>query len=175
MNLMMKQSLFSTRKRWIKGRLIARQPSERRSNAARYDPNSPVRRGQGLVEFALILPVVALIIFGALDLGRAFYASITVTNAAREGARAYTRLQVSQRSTASTVVREAVEREIIAAGLDTNLVPALTLDCESGTFPNCGGDAYMRVTVVYNFDLLMLGWLFPNTIPLRRSVEMMVP
>ena len=44
------------------------------------------RRGQGLVEFAFVLPVFLLIFAGTLDLGRVFYAQISLANAAREGA-----------------------------------------------------------------------------------------
>ncbi len=44
------------------------------------------RTGQSVVEFALILPILLLIIMGALDLGRAFYMKIAVINSAREGA-----------------------------------------------------------------------------------------
>lgn len=44
-------------------------------------------RGQGLVEFALLLPVLLLILFGLFDFGRAIFAYNTVSNAAREGAR----------------------------------------------------------------------------------------
>jgi Flp pilus assembly protein TadG len=43
-------------------------------------------RGQSLVEFALILPVFLVFLAAALDLGRVFYANITLNNAAREGA-----------------------------------------------------------------------------------------
>ena len=43
------------------------------------------RRGQALVELAIILPVMLLLLLGALDLGRVFYAQITITNAAKEG------------------------------------------------------------------------------------------
>jgi hypothetical protein len=44
-------------------------------------------RGQSLVEFALILPILAFLIFGLLDLGRAVYVYNTLANAARAGAR----------------------------------------------------------------------------------------
>ena len=44
-------------------------------------------RGQSLVEFALILPIFLLFVFGVLDLGRAVYAYHTISNAAREAAR----------------------------------------------------------------------------------------
>jgi hypothetical protein len=44
-------------------------------------------RGQGLVEFALILPVFLLALFGIFDVGRAVYVNSTLSQAAREGAR----------------------------------------------------------------------------------------
>lgn len=44
-------------------------------------------QGQALVEFALILPVLALLFLGAVDLTRAFYYYIVLENATREGAR----------------------------------------------------------------------------------------
>jgi hypothetical protein len=45
-------------------------------------------RGAAAVEFALVLPVLLLIIFGIIDFGRMLTAKITLTEAAREGARA---------------------------------------------------------------------------------------
>ncbi len=43
-------------------------------------------RGQSLTEFALILPILALIMIGAADLGRAYYTKVTLANAARVAA-----------------------------------------------------------------------------------------
>lgn len=40
-----------------------------------------------MVETALLLPILMLLVMGSSDLGRVFYYSIAVTNAAREGAR----------------------------------------------------------------------------------------
>jgi Flp pilus assembly protein TadG len=45
------------------------------------------RRGQALVEFALVLPILLLMIFGIVDAGRLIYTYNTVSNAARDGAR----------------------------------------------------------------------------------------
>ena len=45
-------------------------------------------RGAAAVEFALLLPVVFLIIAGIVDFGTVFFTKIELTNAAREGARA---------------------------------------------------------------------------------------
>jgi len=44
-------------------------------------------RGSVAVEFALLLPVLLLLIFGVIDFGRAINDQITLTQAAREGAR----------------------------------------------------------------------------------------
>jgi hypothetical protein len=44
-------------------------------------------RGQSLVEFALTLPILLLIIFGLIDLGRAVFISNSLAEAARDGAR----------------------------------------------------------------------------------------
>jgi len=45
------------------------------------------RSGQAVVEFALVLPVFMLLLFGAIEFGRAYYDLHLLTNAAREGAR----------------------------------------------------------------------------------------
>jgi hypothetical protein len=47
----------------------------------------PRDRGAAAVEFALLLPVLLLLLFGIIDFGRAINAQITLTQAAREGAR----------------------------------------------------------------------------------------
>ena len=44
-------------------------------------------KGQALVEFTLLLPIFLLLLFAIIDFGMGFYSWITVTNAAREGAR----------------------------------------------------------------------------------------
>ncbi len=46
-----------------------------------------VPRGQSTVEFALSVPLLLLLLFGVVDLGRVFQAYVTVYHAAREGAR----------------------------------------------------------------------------------------
>ena len=43
-------------------------------------------RGQSLVEAAIVMPVFLLLVLGAVDFGRAFSASLTVENAARQAA-----------------------------------------------------------------------------------------
>ena len=46
------------------------------------------KRGQALVEFALVVPLFLLLLFGILEGGSVIYTKLIVTEAAREGARA---------------------------------------------------------------------------------------
>jgi len=55
---------------------MARKPSVRQES-----------RGQALVEFALVLPVVVLLIFGIVDVGRAVFTYNTLSEAARQASR----------------------------------------------------------------------------------------
>jgi Flp pilus assembly protein TadG len=45
------------------------------------------RRGQSLVEFALVVPIFILMLFGLVDMGRLVHANSALSQAAREGAR----------------------------------------------------------------------------------------
>lgn len=45
------------------------------------------QKGQGLVEFALMLPILLLVILGTIEFGRIFLIYATVSNGAREGSR----------------------------------------------------------------------------------------
>jgi len=46
------------------------------------------RRGTALLELALVMPILAALLLGVLDFGRIYAEQLTVTAAAREGARA---------------------------------------------------------------------------------------
>jgi hypothetical protein len=80
---------------WLTGGGTAGEPlgSPRASVGAspRYNP----QRSQALIEFALISPVLLLLLFGIIDVGRAVFYYDTLGHAAREGAR--TAVQASNR------------------------------------------------------------------------------
>ena len=48
------------------------------------------RRGQSLVEFALILPIIMLLMIGVFDLGRVVFVNNSLSDGARDAARAAT-------------------------------------------------------------------------------------
>jgi Flp pilus assembly protein TadG len=74
-------------------------------------------RGQGLVEFALVLPVALILLLAVFDVGRAVFLYNGLTNAAREGAR----LAVVNQDTSLIVQR--VEDMTIAGELSNSGTP----------------------------------------------------
>ena len=122
-------------------------------------------RGQELVELAILVPVLLLISFGVLDMGRLFHASITITNAAREGARYGT-----FDPTDVTGIFNATNAEAQSSGINLS-GSTISVSCPQG----CGSGLAVRVTINYPFQLIM-GLVFPDpNIALVRSAEMMAP
>jgi Flp pilus assembly protein TadG len=75
-------------------------------------------RGANLVEFALVLPLLLLILAGVVDFGYAFHDYIIITNAAREGARVASRLpcrtgDATQRAALDAAIRSAVNADAV--------------------------------------------------------------
>jgi hypothetical protein len=68
-------------------------------------------RGAAAVEFALVVPLLILLVFGIIEFGMAFKDSLTVASATRTGARTASALPRSASFHTATVdaVREAVE------------------------------------------------------------------
>ena len=134
---------------------------------------------QALVEFALLLPLLLVLIISALEFGRLFYTKIVITNAAREGAYYLsTHLEDFDKNTGTspnTVL--AAEAEAGNSGLDV-----ITVDITSS---NCCkiGEYRIKVTVNTNVqDLIILGFVANSLsltatrgdFPLSSAVEMMV-
>jgi beta-lactam-binding protein with PASTA domain/Flp pilus assembly pilin Flp len=67
-------------------RVLAKPPAELPTMFRRRLTKQPVSRGQAMVEFALILPLIALLLVMAIDFGRVFFGWVSLTNAARIGA-----------------------------------------------------------------------------------------
>ncbi|HKJ27083.1 MAG TPA: TadE/TadG family type IV pilus assembly protein [Anaerolineales bacterium] len=134
--------------------------------------------GQSIVEFALVIPLLILLIFGALDLGRVFQAAITLTNSVREGARYGTLYP----DATITQIEAAVQAEAESTGMDLSSA-TITRTCtylgsEVTTLPaggSCASDAPINVSITYNFELILGGLFGMEYLDLKRSAEMYVP
>lgn len=160
------------------------------------------RRGQSLVETAMVLPVLAFLTFGLLDFGRAYYFQVAVTNSAREGARTailniYTG-PATPTCTASDGYAEcpvqtdaAIVNAVNAELQNTSIVPLSVTICpphdSTGNLAACPSSAdrvtnwtagttnyYVTVKVKYNFQLYtpLLQNLVGNPVLMSVSVQM---
>jgi Flp pilus assembly protein TadG len=107
-------------------------------------------RGAAAVEFALLLPLLLLIVFGVIDFGRAINAQITLTQAAREGARALALGSSTYQSRAQAA----------AIGLSPVTVTGVT-SCPAGS-AQAGDDAVVNVSYTFSF-VTPIGSLFGPT------------
>jgi hypothetical protein len=102
-------------------------------------------RGQAVVEFALVVPIFFLAVFGLFDVGRLVYTNSALSQAAREGARAAATEVAWVGSTAQACVAAAVcPADVAALRADVTSavnrmtvglgpVTAVHLSCNAGT------------------------------------------
>ena len=124
------------------------------------------QRGANLVEFALVLFILALFLMGAVDFGRAFHTYITITNAAREGARRASRFPDKEES-----IRQAVRQEAANNGLDFSEDNALIT---VGRASDWSGGNPISVTVDYTFTTFIGGLIGLPELHLRSDTEMVI-
>lgn len=138
-------------------------------------------RGQSLVEFALVLPIILVLLSAAADLGRLFYAFVSIENAAKEGAfygALNPRCDVSKAgcvdpNTVDWRVRNELTGVTISAPVTTCL-DAVTSAPKSVN--SCGeGDTY-RVEVRHTFRLItpILGQILGDQLTLGAGASSLV-
>ncbi|HEX6809108.1 MAG TPA: TadE/TadG family type IV pilus assembly protein [Gemmatimonadaceae bacterium] len=93
-------------------------------------------RGAAMVEFAIVLPILLLLVFGIIDFGRALYTLNNLTAAVREGARlASTQISPDPTTGGSmSAVSTAVKNYVVAFG--GNSGPPTISETFSGAPPN---------------------------------------
>jgi Flp pilus assembly protein TadG len=114
-------------------------------------------KGAAAVEFALVVPLVLLLLWGIVDIGRAFYTLNNLASAVREGARTAAVMATNPTTAANkTVIKSAVTTAFTPIG------PALVPESVTVTL------ASRQVTVQASYPfapLVLVGWTFP----VRRS------
>jgi Flp pilus assembly pilin Flp len=104
-------------------------------------------RGQTMVEFALVIPVLLVVLFGVIQFGVLYNNYVTLTDATRAGARkaAVSRLETNREA----LVTEKVEAS--APGLDDDDLQVFV--STPGGWEH-GEDVTVRATYPYEIDLL---------------------
>lgn len=110
-------------------------------------------RGSSAVEFALVLPVLLVLIFGIVELGLLLYNQQILTNASREGARAgiVTGVPRVSPATIEAVVNNYATNHLVTFAVTT---PALIFDPPIDECVSFGDDLIVTVSFDYNFFVL---------------------
>lgn len=106
-------------------------------------------RGQAMVEFALVLPVLLLLVCGIIDFGWLYFNQLTLNHAAIEGAR-YAAIHYTTYSTDWKTEAEQVMRNS-AAGAETPSVSVVSVT------PDVTATAVADVPVLTGFTSFILG------------------
>jgi len=109
--------------------------------------------GSAVVEFALVLPLLLLLVFGIVEFSVALYDKAVITNASREAARAGVVYKVPQLTVAqiTTVAQNYASNYLITFGSPATM--AVAVDQSAGT--TTGNP--LKVTLSYTYTGLALG------------------
>ena len=141
-----------------------RNPAFRRAAGAVRKPE----RGIAALEFALILPLLLLLLGGMVEISLMLYDQAVLTNASREGARAGIVLRQPKPSAAEieTVALNYASGALVSLGAAS--APAVTVD----QAPDPIFATPLRVTVTYDFaGFAAVGILSALTGPVRLSAS----
>lgn len=134
------------------------------------------RRGQALVEFALVLPIFTVLLFGTLDFGYLLYSQMTVINAAREGARiattdpdttTYGPVVASRVDASAPYLNPAYLQQPVISCVHIVSSGSCSFSTQAGSKPGDG----VRVTVTYTYHTLF-PFLFGATFNLTATTQM---
>lgn len=126
------------------------------------------QRGQSLVEFALLLPLLLIILLGVVDFGRVYFAYVSVTNAARNGA------EYASASTEKAADLDGIRQAALADTENLLNTTPTNPDVSAETGLDSQGKTYASVTVSYTFETLVSWPGMPHSVDMERTVRMRV-
>ena len=127
-------------------------------------------RGQGLVEFALIVPVLLLIILLGLDFGRVFFGWVGLTNASRIGASYAAAHPTAWGSPGSATERDSYEAQILADAAALNCtLPGTLPDPAFAAGTDLGDTAQVTLTCTFTLLTPVVSQLLGNTITIQAD------
>jgi Flp pilus assembly protein TadG len=116
------------------------------------------RRGQALAEFALIMPVLFLVVAGIIEFGRGWNIKQAVTDAAREGARY---VVVVDKDLTIAQIKDKIKERLALANIPTTDPPttititdAANFHCPGGALTAHGAEMSVVVTTTHRMGFV---------------------
>jgi Flp pilus assembly protein TadG len=118
--------------------------------------------GAAAIEFALVLPILLLLVFGIIEFGFALYNKEVITNASREGARYGIIMACPTRPTASQIQNVVTTYLSKMPLVGWNASKATTTVTGAGAACGTGSGSDLTVMVNYPYSFLVLQNLIPG-------------
>jgi Flp pilus assembly protein TadG len=127
------------------------------------------RAGTAATEFAIVLPMLMLLVLGGVDFGRIAFYSEAVSNAARAGAEAggTRRFTAETRAAWETKVQQVVTEEM----QNVPHFDAARLESNVSTSTDSDGIVRVVVDVTYPFDTVVNWPVLPHEVKLHEYVQ----
>ena len=122
------------------------------------------QKGQALVEFALVFPILLLLVMGILQFGMMLNSYLSIENASREGARAGI-VGSSDSEIRNTIISTS-------PSLDPNKLTVTITPAEANR--KSGNTLTVKVTYNYNLTVPIISSLFNNMVVLNGQTSMRV-
>ena len=148
-----------------------RPPAHQRPFVGR--PSQVRRRGQALVEFALIVPILLFILVIAIDFGRLFYLNIGIINGAREGA-AY---GADHPLSPPTEITTRVRQELGLSPADPSVTVTRTCSLTCVSIPAVSPPNTIKITASTTFSFLtpFINTFFGGALPMSAASTAVIP
>jgi Flp pilus assembly protein TadG len=134
-------------------------------------------RAQALVEFALILPILLILIIAAMDFGRMYYTKMVLTDAAREGASYYANSALCKTGCTFSACSSGLKAVVVEAGTSSGVQVVnseITLPTTCGASGSSGSVTVTKsVTFMLQSFLKKIG-LVNGALSLSSTVTMVV-
>jgi Flp pilus assembly protein TadG len=133
-------------------------------------------RGGSLIELAFVLPLFPLLLFGAIDFGRAFYLSVEITGAAQAAATYGARNPTDTTGMQNAAIADAPNVPNLSVGTPTygtECFDGTSYTANTKTMPGCSDHVYrVNVTVTGTYSPLIPWPGVPSAMSLSSSASM---
>jgi Flp pilus assembly protein TadG len=130
--------------------------------------SSDSQRGASLVEFAILAPLLLILLFGIVEMSRAMFAYTTVWSAAREGARFATTVEADNYANCNAITTAALSRAVSTNATAANVqivykdaIGTTIADCQGGVAPTAS-----NVVSGTTVEVSMVNVTFDSVVPL---------
>ena len=122
-------------------------------------------RGVAVVEFALVVPLLLLILFGIIEFGILFYDKAVITNASREAAREWIVFRPDSEKLSKSELEGVVNNYTSNRLISLAGSPSLTVETDPTDPTDFDTGDELTLTVEYSYDFLFLPGFIEGLVP----------